>query len=52
MWEKTLSDNILLLHECAFIKYKDQIKKYQEELTIREVKEFEELKVIINIKKL
>ena len=32
MWEKTLSDNISLMRECAFIKYKDQIIKYEREL--------------------
>lgn len=43
MWEKTLSDDIPLLHECAFIKHKNRIIEYQKELKKREDEEFEEL---------
>lgn len=56
MWEKTLSDDILLLHECAFIKHKNRITEYQKELKKREDEEFEELQVsyyiIIHAKKM
>ncbi|XP_060832770.1 uncharacterized protein LOC132916633 [Bombus pascuorum] len=43
MWDKTLSDDISLLHECAFIKHKNRITEYQKELKKREDEEFEEL---------
>ncbi|CAK9797604.1 E3 ubiquitin-protein ligase RNF216 [Anthophora quadrimaculata] len=44
LWEKHLSKDILLLQECAFIMYKEQIREYLDKVKEEEIKEFEKLK--------
>ncbi|CAK9803295.1 E3 ubiquitin-protein ligase RNF216 [Anthophora plagiata] len=44
LWERHLSEDILLLQECAFIMYKEQIREYLDKVKEEEMKEFEKLK--------
>ncbi|CAK9829067.1 E3 ubiquitin-protein ligase RNF216 [Anthophora retusa] len=44
LWERHLSENTLLLQECAFIMYKEQIREYLDKVKEEEMKEFEKLK--------
>lgn len=44
LWERHLSDNILLLQEFAFIMHKEQIREYLDKVKEEEMKELEKLK--------
>lgn len=45
-WEINLSEDIPLLQECAFIRYRQQIKDYMNKIEEEEMREFKKLKVI------